>query len=153
LPRRLDAVVVHSPEIWGLYGTFHSMFRRRCLLIENSDSRIETQRRLAAWLQRVANGRADLYLPWTTYVADQIPRRAGYRGAQINVLPPGVVTDHWLTPSQPREELRRKQLLFVGGDPIRKGLDILLDALERLPDVHLTIATQSRHLPSAMRAR
>jgi glycosyltransferase involved in cell wall biosynthesis len=155
LPRRCDAVVVHSPEVWGIYGTFHAIFRPRCLLVENSDSRLEPNGRIGTMLQRVANRRADLFVPWTNYAAEHIPTRVGYAGAPIAVVAPGVLVDEWPTTTATDRRHRCLRLLFVGGQPVRKGLDVVLDAFEShlTADCCLTVATQSRNLPEHLRAR
>lgn len=134
LPRRLDAVVVHSPELWAVYGTFHAIFRPRCLLVDNTDARIEPSGALSARLQAIATRRVDLFLPWTNYVASHVPERIGYAGDPIEVVAPGVTVERWAAATA-REHVRHDplQLLFVGGDPVRKGLDVLLDALDALP--------------------
>src|SRR4051794_9330333 len=70
LPRRQDAVVLHAPEMWGVYGAFHRLLRRRTALVDNGDAGLRPQGRVAAWLQDRADDRCDLFVPWTNFVAD-----------------------------------------------------------------------------------
>lgn len=68
-----------------------------------------------------------IFAPWSQWAADSL-RRQGVAEDRIRVIPPGVDVEEW----QPRREARRNnrerlRLLFVGGDFVRKGGDILLD--------------------------
>ena len=55
LPLRVDAVVVHAAEMWGVYGTFHRIFRRRTVLVEHADTPLRASGRFASRLHRWAD--------------------------------------------------------------------------------------------------
>jgi glycosyltransferase involved in cell wall biosynthesis len=97
----------------------------------------------------------DLFIPWTQQVADLVPARVGYAGAPIEVIPAGALVARWSEATR-RERVRNDPLriLFVGGEPTRKGLDLLLDALERLPTTyHVDVVTSRQNLPPALADR
>jgi glycosyltransferase involved in cell wall biosynthesis len=155
LPIRLDAVVVHCPEIWGLYGAFHSLFRPGCVLVANTDALPRPSGRIATRLHQRADARADLFLLWTSTVADQLSATSPNTRGRIQVIAPGIQTDHWPVrdvdnyPSHPHF-----RVLFVGGEPARKGLDTLIDAFDQLDDsFELHVVTQSRNLPENLGKR
>jgi glycosyltransferase involved in cell wall biosynthesis len=148
MPLRVDAVVVHAPEMWGVYGTFHRLFRRRALLVEHSDAPLRANGRLAARLHRYADQRADLFLPWTSFVAEDIRRRIVDRVPEVHVVAPGVDTTMWSQREQRRRAAEEPvRVLFVGGEPGRKGIATLLEAMRLLgPGYRLDVATQARNL-------
>jgi glycosyltransferase involved in cell wall biosynthesis len=72
-----------------------------------------------------------LFLPWSNWAAASL-RRQGIDDARIRVIPPGIDLQQWA----PRPDLRgpaadKLRLLFVGGDFVRKGGDMLLDVFRR----------------------
>jgi glycosyltransferase involved in cell wall biosynthesis len=155
LPGRYDAVVLHAPEMWGVYGNFHSLFRRKGALINNGDAGRISSGRLATWLQDIADERCDLFLPWTHYVANDLRVHAKQAFRQVEVLAPGIPLDVWqfrgLREPQARSAFR---IVFVGGEPIRKGLDTLVAAIEPLGStVELHIATHSAMLPGPLASK
>jgi glycosyltransferase involved in cell wall biosynthesis len=85
---------------------------------------------LARAQERALWGAVTLFTPWSTWAAESL-RGQGVPEERIRVLPPGVD----LVEFRPRPELRaarpagddRLRLLFVGGDFVRKGGDLLLD--------------------------
>jgi glycosyltransferase involved in cell wall biosynthesis/GT2 family glycosyltransferase len=89
--------------------------------------------RLARLNERAVWSRVSLFTPWSNWTAASL-RRQGVSEARIRVLPPGVDLDRW----RPREGAAGRadgplRLLFVGGDFLRKGGDVLLDVFrERL---------------------
>ena len=85
-------------------------------------------RRAQARLQERALWSAvTLFTPVSRWVADSL-RRQGVREDRIRVVPPGVDLELWRpAQDQPSEINGRLRLLFVGGDFVRKGGDILLD--------------------------
>ena len=82
---------------------------------------------LARLRQRLLWRSVTLFTPWSNWAADAL-RREGIPDARIRVLPPGVDLAQW----QPRPEPRRStsdrlRLLFVGGNFVRKGGDLLIE--------------------------
>jgi glycosyltransferase involved in cell wall biosynthesis len=82
---------------------------------------------LARLRERALWSAVTLFLPWSNWAAASL-RRQGVDERRIRVIPPGVDLDQWL----PRPEIRgegsdRLRLLFVGGDFVRKGGNLLLD--------------------------
>lgn len=154
--RRLDAVVIHAPEMYGPYGTFHMLTRGRSVLIENSDAPTVPNGRLGARLLESAQRRTTLFLPWSTCVNDSIASACPDAVKRMHIVHPGLPLDRWPARDAPSPLVgRRFRLLFVGGDAIRKGLDILVDAFESplATTCELDIATQSTGLPDWLAAK
>ncbi len=100
------------------------------------------------WLKHRANAqtlrKADLVLPWTQWARDSLENDYGVSPKQMTVLPAGVDTGFWtLKPAFNQGE--RIKLLFVGGDFMRKGGDLLLHVFQALPPglAELHIVTHS----------
>jgi glycosyltransferase involved in cell wall biosynthesis len=149
----LDAVVVHAPEMYGVYGTFHAAVRRRVVLVENTDAPTRPQGRIGEILLTRAERRTDLFVPWSNYVSGEIRARVPDAVDRLHVIHPGLPIERW--PLRRNESTTgRFRLLFVGADVERKGLDTLLQAhalgLEETCD--LDIATQTQTLPASMAA-
>jgi glycosyltransferase involved in cell wall biosynthesis len=70
-------------------------------------------------------------LPWSTWTRDSLISDYGVAPERIEVVPPGVDTDHW-TPGK-HQNSDPFRILFVGGDLHRKGGDLLLRAFRELP--------------------
>jgi glycosyltransferase involved in cell wall biosynthesis len=70
-----------------------------------------------------------LFTPWSKFTADSL-RASGIAEERIRVLPPGVDLELWRPPAGPRVAgAGPLRLLFVGGDFVRKGGDLLLEAI------------------------
>jgi glycosyltransferase involved in cell wall biosynthesis len=86
------------------------------------------RRRLRDWLDARLMDNATMWTAWSQWAADSLVQ-CGAREDQVVVLPPGVDLELWTLPvggrQRPGERIR---LLFVGGDFVRKGGDLLLDA-------------------------
>lgn len=152
----LDAVVVHAPELYGFYGVFHALTRRRCALIANSDASTRPQGRIGAILLRHAERRTDLFVPWSHHVAAEITGRFPAAASRLQVLHPGLPLDRWSLRDEWAEvDGRAFRLLFVGGETVRKGLITILDAVDdRLGDGYeLDVVTVSRTLTAATAER
>jgi glycosyltransferase involved in cell wall biosynthesis len=68
-----------------------------------------------------------LFTPWSNWAAASL-RRQGVDDRRIRVLPPGIDLELWRPRARPRDPADDKvHLLFVGGDFVRKGGDMLLD--------------------------
>jgi glycosyltransferase involved in cell wall biosynthesis len=151
-PGGYDAVVLHAPEMWGVYGNFHSLFRWKAALINNGDAGRITSGRLATWLQDKADERCDLFLPWTHYVVNDLRMHAKQAFRPTEVLAPGIPLDVWqfrgLRQPQAGSAFR---IVFVGGEPVRKGLNTLVAAIEPLGstvELHVALANKLASLPN-----
>lgn len=87
-------------------------------------------------------------LPWSSWVRDSLISEYGVTSDRITVLPSGVDLDLW----KPATEERKSgpmQVLFVGGDFVRKGGETLLEAFRTLPagSAELTLVTRSDVAP------
>ncbi|MFP4435960.1 MAG: glycosyltransferase family 4 protein [Chloroflexaceae bacterium] len=82
-------------------------------------------------------------LPWSTWTRDSLITDYGVTPERIEVVPPGVDTDHWTPGTEHNSGPLR--ILFVGGDLHRKGGDLLLRAFRELPsgtaELHLVTRT------------
>ena len=155
LPARLDAVVVHAPEMWGVYGTFHAV-------VPPSHPPRRQLRRSSA-----PHGK-DRQPPPTPCRSTGRPlravvqlRRRGHPASSRWDAPnrgdqPRSTSRHLVDATAAVRRARRAlEILFVGGEPRRKGLDTVLDAFEHhVAGGHqLFVATQSRNLPDELAAR
>jgi glycosyltransferase involved in cell wall biosynthesis len=66
-----------------------------------------------------------VFTPWSEWAAGSL-RRNGVPSEKIKVLPPGVDLDLWVPRRKRSFAAPKLQVLFVGGDFVRKGGDILL---------------------------
>jgi glycosyltransferase involved in cell wall biosynthesis len=91
---------------------------------------------LGRLMERALWSKTALFTPWSNWAARGLID-AGVPRHKIEVSPPGVDLEQW----QPRPGLRqtpsgKMRLLFVGGDFVRKGGNLLLDVFSsRLVDV------------------
>lgn len=70
---------------------------------------------------------ASCFTPWSKWAADGL-RKQGVEDSRMHVLPPGVDLSFWRPVRRDSGE-RPLRVLFVGGDFIRKGGDLLLAAV------------------------
>jgi glycosyltransferase involved in cell wall biosynthesis len=154
-----DAVVIHAFETYYAYAILRRLLRRKTIIVNNSDAGLHGLSRLGKRLTAFAIRETDLFIPWSMWAASEIQRVYPWIPAdRFLVLHPGIDIRRWplRLPKTPGE---RFQLLFVGGDLLRKGADTLLDAYERhlATTCDLHIATQSGYLayyaPAALRER
>jgi glycosyltransferase involved in cell wall biosynthesis len=154
---------MHAFETYTIYGLFHCFLRRSPVFINNYDGPLPfaidvpegmAERGVRRWLREQVLKATDLFVPFSTYSAEQTKLVYPSTASRILALHPGIVPVEWpfREPPLPSERFR---LLFVGGDATRKGLGTLLDAFER--DLHetctLTIVTQGGSLPEELRRR
>lgn len=82
---------------------------------------------------------------WSNWVADSLVEEYGVDPDRVAVIPPGVDTERWRPPA---DQVRPgNRILFVGGELERKGGDLLIAALDRLPDAELHLVTRSPVAP------
>jgi len=99
-------------------------------------------RRQALLRERALFSRVTLFTPWSRWAANGL-RSRGIPDDRIRVIPPGVDLGQWPKAQVP-EPGPRLRLLFVGGNFIRKGGDMLID-LMRTPlgeELELDIVTR-----------
>ena len=86
--------------------------------------------------------RAAAHAPWSQWVADSLTTDYAVDPRRIEVIPPGVDTTLWTPADRTGDTVK---ILFVGGDFLRKGGDVLLDAFAALPrgSAELRVVTRS----------
>lgn len=108
---------------------------------------------LAAWKHRVNRrvfGEAAWCVPWSAWVADSLRDEYDVPAERIAVVPPGVDLDAWHFSRGARSPGDPLRVLFVGGDFVRKGGDVLLSAIAGLSDrVEVDVVTRSEVPPSS----
>ncbi len=96
-----------------------------------------TSNRLVAWAKDRWNRRvfraAAAHAPWSSFVRESLITDYGVPPERIHVVPPGVDIERWRPADSPRVHDGPLRVLFVGGHFARKGGDVLLAALDRLP--------------------
>lgn len=83
---------------------------------------------LARRQERLAWSSVTLFTPWSNWAADSL-RRQGIADDRIHVLPPGVDLQRWSPSPRLTRDDGPLRLLFVGGDFVRKGGDLLLEVM------------------------
>jgi UDP-glucose:(heptosyl)LPS alpha-1,3-glucosyltransferase len=121
---------------------------------------------LAAWLSRAGErwcyraGRVRRLVAVSRGVSTELRRHFPATGDAVVTIPNGVDADEFRPDPQAREAMRRRWAvepeqpiaLFVGGDWARKGLDVAIDALARVPDWHLVVVGRGDRRRYAARA-
>ena len=94
------------------------------------------------WNRRVFH-RAAAHAPWSSWVRRSLIDDYAIPAERIEVIPPGVDTARW--PVAAHHGSSPVRLLFVGGDFVRKGGELLLHALATLPTgaAELHVVTRS----------
>ncbi len=70
---------------------------------------------------------------WTAWTRAGLVKDYGIPAEKIEVIPPGVTPALWARPADyRRDESPAVRILFVGGDLLRKGGDLLLEAFRQL---------------------
>ncbi|HKF18717.1 MAG TPA: glycosyltransferase family 4 protein [Candidatus Dormibacteraeota bacterium] len=86
--------------------------------------RSRVKARLRDGLHAACLHRAALVNPWTEWAARSMREDYGVPPERVRVVPPGVDTEFWRPVERPAGRVPRA--IFVGGDFIRKGGDLLL---------------------------
>jgi glycosyltransferase involved in cell wall biosynthesis len=88
---------------------------------------------------------------WSEWAKQSLIDDYGIPAEKVTVIPPGIDTDRWNFPERPaRDEVN---LLFVGGDFLRKGGQTLIDAFTRLSSnvrARLHIVSPSTDVPEGL---
>lgn len=151
-----DAAVIHAFETYPFYVLLCRLrfWRRMPVIVWAGDDGVQEATGRVGWLYPQAVEHTTWFAPWSRFAADRIRTRYPHvPDERIVPLHPGINLAQW-TLRSPRESGDRFRLLFVGGDPRRKGLETLLDAMDAELAEHcdLDVVTQALHLPDAMRA-
>lgn len=151
-----DAMIIHAFETYFMYALLRGLRRLRTAVVWNSDGPPPPAGEgLAAMLKRRAIIDTDLFVPFSQWAADGLLERyPELDPRRVRVLHPGLPLEKW--PRRPeRHPGTRFKLLFVGGEPARKGLDTLVDAFDGAlqDDCRLHVMTQAAFLPSTLRSR
>lgn len=109
---------------------------------------------LKARLNQRAFSAARGLITWSQWTKDSLVADYGVPADKVFVIPPGVDIAAWDAARdlrQPRAAGAPLNILFVGGDFVRKGGDTLLAAFARLPEsvrrkTHLHLVTQATEL-------
>ena len=102
--------------------------------------------------------RAVHVVAWSAWAKQGVVDQYGVPAERITVIPPGVTPSLWNRPVDAPEAPGPLRILFVGGDLVRKGGDVLLEAFARLraelaaepgsPEVELHLATGATVAPA-----
>ena len=137
LMRRLPSVVSldATPLQYDALGSFYGH--------RTGSGRLEA---LKKRLNQRAFAAARHLVTWSQWAMDSLVRDYGMPAEKISVIPPGIDTSLWQFPNRPQPPDGSVNLLFVGGDFVRKGGDVLLDAFRQVPasaNAHLHVVTQT----------
>ena len=153
---RIDAVVVNTqsmglelttldpaiPILVGLDATF-TQLANSPWFAPNPASRWVQPLTLRGLLRRERQlfSRVTRFLPWSEPVLDSLVMEYGVDPGRIAILPPSMVAPARRTERDPDGAGRRSQILFIGGDFIRKGGPLLVECHQRFlaerADLHL----------------
>lgn len=90
---------------------------------------------------------------WSQWTKDSLVRDYGVPAEKIVVIPPGIDTQRWHFPRSAAQPNSTLHLLFVGGDFLRKGGDVLLKAFQALPNglnVELHLVSTAEQIPEGL---
>ena len=169
---KLDAVMLHLFEA-DLLCALRSHVRRQPVLISSTDeapiidranyplypsdlNKPRWRQRLRLALDRWRVGRMRAFIPFSAFAADILVRGCGVPAKKVHPIHVGLDLELWK--SEPRHtalQPPRLQILFVGGDFLRKGGDVLLDVFKRrflhTADLHLVTKQAPKDLPEHVR--
>jgi len=159
--RRLDAVLYHTqtlalsapiaarrlPVILSLDATPKGFDSVGSYYHHRADPNSAGERLKHGLHRRVARG-ASALTTWSQWASDSLQAEYGVPAERITVIPPGVDLSLFYERRTPADTDagRRPRLLFVGGDFVRKGGPLLLDAMRQglAERCDLDIVTSSR---------
>lgn len=127
----LDGLDRSIPVFVGLDATFQQLAASPWFA-PNLISRCLQPLTLAQLLRRERTlfSRTNRFLPWSASVKESLLRNYGVPASQISVLPPSMSAPPRRS-SQGKPGFKRPRLLFVGGDFLRKGGDLLQECHRR----------------------
>ena len=133
-----DVIVIHAYESYIYFAALHRLLRRRARLVYwfdgtySSDGRsfgsgVAGMERRVDWLHRWALGGTTRFVAWSEFAADKLKAAYPASEGRVSVIHPGIQLRSW-PPRDERDPNSPFRLLFVGGDAMRKGLDVLIKA-------------------------
>lgn len=146
-----DAVILQAFETYTLYGLVHRLLGSHTVIVNNFDGAKKNVPQpgpgLKGWLHKIAVDETDLFVPWSTFAANEAKEIYPESAERMLVLHPGIDLEVWQFRGY-RAPRDRFHLLYVGGDLKRKGLETLLTAYENdlASMCRLSIVTNSIHL-------
>jgi glycosyltransferase involved in cell wall biosynthesis len=103
--------------------------------------------RLNGWKQRPIRNvfqRASYVLPFSQWIRQSVVEEYGIPGNKVIAVPPGIDLHRWATTPKERARRNGRKFLFVGGDFLRKGGDLLLKLAEtEFQDCEFHMVTRS----------
>jgi glycosyltransferase involved in cell wall biosynthesis len=118
---------------------------------ETAKSAWRQRGRLALDLWRVRH--TDHFVPFTQWGADILVRDCGAQAGTVHPVHVGMDLELWrAVPKPPRLPGERVKILFVGGDFVRKGGDLLLEVFARHFQGSAELHLVSRQAPKALPA-
>jgi glycosyltransferase involved in cell wall biosynthesis len=145
---RLDAVMVHLFEA-ELLTLLRGLLRSRPLVISSTDEapigdeasyplyprdmlKSRARMRMRLGIDRWRARHVDLLMPFSQWAADIFRTHCRVEADKVRPLHVGLDLDRW-TPAQAdaAQDKQRFRILFVGGDFLRKGGQLLIDVFQR----------------------
>jgi len=163
----LEAVMFHAFEPY-LYATLRSLLARRPALVWSRDDPPTTDpsfwrenglRRRPAWrararfmVDRWCARHTALCAPFSRWAGEALIARCGVPATRVHAIPVGVDLERWpYARPKAHDAPRPARILFVVGDLVRKGGDVLIDVFARRlsgdAELHLVTRHPPRRLP------
>ena len=112
-----------TPPLLANYSTWYQYKKRKKILL------IE---KLKFAMTKRAYDDAAFLLPWSDWVRKSLVNDYGIAEDKIEIISPGINLEYWGHPSgKPENKSGKVKILFVGGEFIRKGGDVLLNVVRR----------------------
>lgn len=131
--RRADIIHLHHPHSLADVAVLLRAGRTPVVVTQHSDAKRGLYRSLSRLVLRRSQA---IVVPSRAHVAMSTEMR-GYE-SKVEVIPFGIDESRWEEVPPPRHD-KLPRALFIGRLVAYKGLDVLLKALERVPDVRLDI--------------
>ncbi|MBW4579872.1 MAG: glycosyltransferase family 4 protein [Tildeniella nuda ZEHNDER 1965/U140] len=166
---RFDAVLFHMFEAYTV-ACCRNLFRKQPLLIWNNDDPpvvspathplYPKDRNKALWrhqfrlsLDRVCAKRTEAFIPWSRWGNDILVSECGIPRETVQPIHPGLDLELWSAVAAPNVDTAAKaKILFVGGDFVRKGGDLLLQVFSQQfadsAELHLVTKESLAALPN-----
>lgn len=152
--RQTDAVLIHTQT--AALGTLRLMGKLPVLISTDATPK-NIDELSAAYVHRQGShleeelkrrvlgavfGRAAMVIPWCEWAARSLRDDYGVPDSRIAIIPPGLWLEEWPVAAERRPGPCR--LLFVGGDFVRKGGELLLECLNGIDEPwELDVVTRS----------
>lgn len=144
---QLDAVLFHLFEAYTV-ACFRNLFCKQPLLIWNNDNppvvtpsayplyskdlnkslwRHQFRLRLDLWCAK----RTEVFIPWSHWSNDILVNECGIPQETVQPIHPGLDLELWAAAPPTVAAAAKPKILFVGGDFVRKGGDVLLQVFRQ----------------------